>query len=220
MEEFIFRAAERILGVFIGGFAIYLGYRLFIKLPEQMDSSGKVILPGGVSIFLSRIGPGIFFSLFGAAIVAFSLYQRLEIETHATSPGSSLNAPPDASLGASPNAATANRIRSVHYMGNDGASAGDARLAALRSEAKRTVYELNRLPQALPADLPAPKRNDVNQALRESKLALVYSVWGQDWGDFAQFKRWIDQGESTPAPSSFDVAAIELFRNGQSEPSP
>jgi hypothetical protein len=208
MEEFIIRAAERILGVFIGGFAIYLGYRLFIKLPEQMDSSGKVVLPGGVSIFLSRIGPGIFFSLFGASIVALSLYQRLEIEIPAAAPGEPLQT------------ATANQTRSIRYFGDASQSNNDERLAAMRSEANRTLYELNRLSQVLVADLPASKRNDINQAIRESKLALVYSVWGKDWGDFAQFKRWIAQGESVPAPASFDVAAIELFRNGQTEQSP
>src|ERR1044072_3709340 len=60
------------LGLLSGALCVLLGYRLFINLPEKTDSSGKVVLPGGVSIWLSRVGPGIFFALFGAAIVAYS----------------------------------------------------------------------------------------------------------------------------------------------------
>jgi hypothetical protein len=38
MDLLELRVVERILAVVIGGLSIYLGYRLFIKLPEQKDS--------------------------------------------------------------------------------------------------------------------------------------------------------------------------------------
>jgi len=79
MDLLQLRVIERVLAVVVGGMSVYLGYRLFIKLPEQMDSSGKVVLPGGISVFVSRIGPGVFFSLFGAAVVVVSLQQGLEL---------------------------------------------------------------------------------------------------------------------------------------------
>ena len=60
MDLLQLRVIERVLAVVVGGMSVYLGYRLFIKLPEQMDSSGKVVLPGGISVFVSRIGPGVF----------------------------------------------------------------------------------------------------------------------------------------------------------------
>src|SRR4051812_39391121 len=66
---FLTRMGERLLGVVIGGMSVYLGYSLFTKLPDKTDSSSKLILPGGISIWLSRVGPGLFFALFGAAIV-------------------------------------------------------------------------------------------------------------------------------------------------------
>jgi hypothetical protein len=79
MDLLQLRVIERVLAVVVGGMSVYLGYRLFIKLPEQKDSSGKVVLPGGISVFVSRIGPGVFFSLFGAAVVVVSLQQGLEL---------------------------------------------------------------------------------------------------------------------------------------------
>ena len=80
MEAILLRSLERILSVLIGGLSIYLGYRLFLKIPQQTDSSGKIILPGGISIFLSRVGPGVFFSLFGTLVVGLSLYYQTQIE--------------------------------------------------------------------------------------------------------------------------------------------
>ena len=41
MDLLYLRVIERVLAVLFGGLSIYLGYRLFIKLPEQKDSEGK-----------------------------------------------------------------------------------------------------------------------------------------------------------------------------------
>ena len=46
MDISILRLIERIVGVLIGGLAIYLGYRLFIKIPEQRGGDGKITLLG------------------------------------------------------------------------------------------------------------------------------------------------------------------------------
>src|SRR6266496_2543343 len=72
MDLLQLRVIERVLAVIIGG--------LFIKLPKQKDSSGKVMLPGDISIFFSRVGPGVFFSLFGAAVVVVSLQHGLDLD--------------------------------------------------------------------------------------------------------------------------------------------
>ena len=70
MDEVILRATERLLAVIIGGICVYLGYRLFLRIPEQKEGEGKIEFPGGVSVFVTRVGPGVFFAMFGAAIVA------------------------------------------------------------------------------------------------------------------------------------------------------
>jgi hypothetical protein len=35
-------------------------------------------LPGNISIYLSRVGPGVFFALFGAAVIALSLHHAIQ----------------------------------------------------------------------------------------------------------------------------------------------
>ncbi len=37
----LLRFVERIIGVLIGGIAIYLGYRLFLKIPDQQGGEGR-----------------------------------------------------------------------------------------------------------------------------------------------------------------------------------
>jgi hypothetical protein len=80
MDPVSLRALERIIGVIIGGISVYLGYRLFHSLPDQMDSEGKFILPGNISVYMSRVGPGAFFALFGVVVVIASLYFSLKIQ--------------------------------------------------------------------------------------------------------------------------------------------
>jgi hypothetical protein len=76
---FAIRGTERIAVVALAGLLIYLGYKLFLQIPDKTDSEGKVVLPGGVSIYLTRIGPGAFLALFGAAILIYSVTTQMEI---------------------------------------------------------------------------------------------------------------------------------------------
>ena len=198
MDLLSLRVLERVLAVLIGGMSIFLGYRLFIKLPRQKDSSGKVMLPGDISVFFSRIGPGVFFSLFGAAVVVVSLQQGLE-----------LNLANKASVSAE----TTEKVTDlkVRYMGGTG-EPDPAKRDAARAEARRTIAELNRLPAMLAPDVPATRRTDVAQAVRESKLALMAVVWDADWGDFAKFRNWVNDGEPDPPAPGFSPDAIKTFR--------
>lgn len=198
MDLLQLRVIERVLAVVIGGLSIFLGYRLFIKLPEQKDSSGKVILPGDISIFFSRVGPGVFFSLFGAAVVVVSLQHGLELDLANKSSVTPESTEKTANL-------------KVRYMG--GADELDpAKRDALRAEARRTIAELNKLPTMLPANVPASRRTDVAQAVRDSKLALIGMVWGADWGDFSKFRNWVNDGETDPIPPGFSPEAAKTYR--------
>ncbi len=198
MDLLQLRVIERVLAVIIGGLSIYLGYRLFIKLPKQKDSSGKVMLPGDISIFFSRVGPGVFFSLFGAAVVVVSLQHGLELDLANKS-----------SVTAESTEKTANM--KVRYMGGGGAP-DPAKRDALRAEPRRTIAELHKLPTLLAANVSPSRRTDVAQAARESKLALIGMVWSADWGDFPTFRNWVNDGETDPAPPGVSPEAVKTFR--------
>lgn len=199
MDLLQLRVVERVLAVVIGGLSIFLGYRLFIKLPDQKDSSGKVILPGDISIFFSRVGPGVFFSLFGAAVVVVSLQHGLELDLANKS-----------NVTAESTEKTANL--KVRYMGGGDGELDPAKRDALRAEARRTIAELNKLPTMLAANVPASRRTDVAQAVRDSRLALIGMVWDADWGDFSKFRNWVNDGETDPVPPGFSPEAVKIYR--------
>lgn len=205
----LIRASERLLAVLVGGFSIYLGYRLFIAMPQQADSSGKLVLPGNISIFFSRVGPGVFFSLFGAAVVSLSIYRGLQAETTRGLPAET--------PAAASKIATANISKdTVIYANEPRAGESDARrLAARRAGVRVAIAELNKLPSALAEDFPKNRIVDVTNAIRDSKLALLETVWAKDGGDVAVFRNWVvNDGEAEPIPAGVRPETVEIFRAG------
>jgi hypothetical protein len=77
MDVFFFRAVERYLTLIIGGFCIFLGYLLFLRVDVEERSSGELTLPGDIGLVFTQVGPGVFFALFGAAVLVFSLRMQL-----------------------------------------------------------------------------------------------------------------------------------------------
>ncbi len=63
MDLITISALQRVLAVVIGGLCIYLWYLLFHHISKQKESWSKINLLVGISIFSTRIGPGIFFAL-------------------------------------------------------------------------------------------------------------------------------------------------------------
>ena len=73
------RVAERLLIVLAGMLALCLGYRLF-KIVAESESSGNLEFQGA-KIRLQKIGPGIFFALFGAVLMGYALTSSAQIST-------------------------------------------------------------------------------------------------------------------------------------------
>jgi hypothetical protein len=206
------RAIERLLVVLAGGLAIYLGYRLFIAMPNAERGSGKVNLPGGISIFLSRVGPGVFFSLFGAIVIGLSLQFGVSFNDAAHTLVMADNPSPAAQRS---------------YSGIANASVPE--LAAIQVDSDIEPYErdrvvavvaaLNRVESALPTSLPPTDRINLRYALRDARTRLLISVWDPAWGDVTAFRGWIDENEPDPPPGPIS-AAVRLYREGRVAASP
>jgi hypothetical protein len=163
MDPITYRFIERLLAVIVGGMAVFLGYRMFLMIPESRDSQGKITLPWNITVVLSRVGPGVFFALFGAGVVALSLYNELKISEHnGASWGREVN------WGAAPTSS------------GDTATRADAR-ALLR----RDIAVLNNVTNSLRSDLPEHERTPLELAIPRIKFALMKPVWGVQavgWG--------------------------------------
>jgi hypothetical protein len=191
---FTLRAIERMIGVLIGGISIFLGYRLFLNLPEKTDGQGKFILPGGISVYLSRVGPGVFFALFGVGVVIASLYFSVGVRTEEM---------------------TGEEKKMVKvatsYAGGNGETLTEARANVLGD-----MFLLNKVTTFLRGDLSTKDRQDIERAIPRIKLALMSSVWGdgKDWGNYQEFKKWVEGGCSGTPPKASEEA-LKYYRRGE-----
>jgi hypothetical protein len=79
---FLFRGAERILIMVLGGFCIYWGYKLFNIVISDISKDGELTAEHGeTKISLRRVAPGVFFALFGATILSIGLFNPLNIKS-------------------------------------------------------------------------------------------------------------------------------------------
>jgi hypothetical protein len=201
----LLRYIERLVGVLIGGLSIYLGYRLFLRVPDRHEGEGQIKLLD-VSIVMSRIGPGVFFALFGAAVVGLSLYKGVVVETT------------DGRLdGSAADVVNAPEQRTERYSGMGATTAADAdQRADARALLKRDIAILNNFIPKLRADLQQQDRTEVELAIPRIKFALMQPVWPENeagWSDPARFEAWLN-GTAPEPPSAEIAAAVAYFRYG------
>jgi hypothetical protein len=201
------RHLERLFIVCSGMLSIWLGYRLFLAMPSAPRGDGEIKLPGGISILLSRVGPGVFFALFGAMVIAFALREAVKINTST----------PVAQAVAGEAPAKAAAAETFEYSGiASGSSSGEAR-AAERMNVVAIVGQLARLSDALdaPAGRGVEHRSDAQLALSDARVRLLANVWDEHaWGRFAAFRLWWDNGMSDPPPPDV-AAAARVYRGGK-----
>jgi len=201
MDILLLRGIERLAIVLIGGMAIYLGYRLFLAVRAEAEGEAKITLPNDVTVMVSRVGPGVFFALFGSLVVVASLYFSIRYS--------------DAE-------------RDVVYSGMTGSSAGapaagevasaspDEALTLARLRLRQEIEFLNRLPALLGPGLGEGQRETAARHVREIKLRLMASVWADDWSDPAAFRLWAEGGLATEGSDAFGSA--RAFYQAGAEP--
>jgi hypothetical protein len=201
MDILLLRGIERLAIVLIGGMAIYLGYRLFLAVRADAEGEAKITLPNDVTVMVSRVGPGVFFALFGSLVVVASLYFSIRYS--------------DAE-------------RDVVYSGMTGSSAGapaagevasaspDEALTLARLRLRQEIEFLNRLPALLGPGLGEGQRETAARHVREIKLRLMASVWADDWSDPAAFRLWAEGGAVAEDSEAFGSA--RAFYEAGAEP--
>jgi hypothetical protein len=203
MDLLLIRTIERLIAILVGGFAIYLGYRLFFSVKVTGEGAAKVKLPGDVTIMLSRIAPGVFFALFGAVVVGASLmnpisYSEDEIEST------------DEKI-------SKREITGIGEVNNlpDTESEHPAQeLSFERIRVQENIRFLNQVPGLSDPGLSAEKQKRMKSEILRLKLRLMKLVWGENWGSYEEFELWAEGG-AKPAGTKEFQAAVQFFETGQ-----
>lgn len=190
----IMRMFERTLAVAIGGIAIYLGYRLFVLLPTQTDSSGKIELPG-YSVVLSKVGPGVFFAGFGTMVLYLSFTSQISISSEGGDlgfvGGFSLYMPP---------------IENPP----DSNSLVQAVTPQEREQVRQSIQMLNCLERIVNSSGDI-RSDDVEGPVRDARVALLESIWNREsWGSPEAFYRWAASKEGQVPNELSDMYLGEL----------
>lgn len=149
----VFRGTERILVVAAAAFCIWLGYRLFQSLPTVHGSNGRLELPSAKLTF-SKVGPGVFFGLFGALVLAQSAWT---VTTDETTTG-----------GSNPTPGVTSR-RTMGVSQSDGVTLAQAQI---------DIGILNCLAEKAPANL---SRIATNAVVHKAKVAVLEGAWQPSW---------------------------------------
>jgi hypothetical protein len=201
MDILLLRGIERLAIVLIGGMAIYLGYRLFLAVKAEAEGEARITLPHDVTVMVSRVGPGVFFALFGSLVVVASLYFSIRYSD-----------PERSYSGMAPSLSAAGAEGAVPMA----AAESDEALALARLRLRQEIEFLNRLPGLLGPGLSEGQRETAARHVREIKLRLMASVWADDWSDPDSFRLWAEGGAAAGEGEAFESA--RAFYEAGAEP--
>jgi hypothetical protein len=216
MDPLLLRFIERLTAVLIGGLAIYLGYRLFLSVRDYKDSDGKVALPRNISVVMTKVGPGVFFALFGVIAVSLALIRPLEVNKPAQN-----NSQEKAAASSSYSYGTGSDTGPSANPDNTG-----SQTAANRTNVLSDIATLNRFANDITRQHEKDKTSRVTvtvdsdrfmDLIDRTKTSLLLSVWSREWGDPEEFKRWatLEPGYSYGDPPSGIKGAAAIFKGGQ-----
>lgn len=176
----------RVLQILVGTLLCVLGYRLFEKV-QTTDGAAELALSQHLKFNLSKVGPGVFFALFGAVILVQGLMNPLQY-------GRELSAAPAGPV-----------TESTKIAGQRQLTLPEGRRPA-SEDLRRHMRFMNTLEEFRRNDLSIEQRVTLENDLREAKLALMAAAWDRRWGDYVRFEAWA-RGMSQEAPDE-DAKAL------------
>ena len=186
------RTVERLLVVLFSGLSLVLGWNLFrVRLLKDQTAE---FTSKGWTIRLERVGPGVFFALFGVVGLIFAVAHPLDIGA---------NSKRGAAVGAA--GSEVSEGLEINFSGPE----KDAARNELR--AINTIEAL-----ALPAALPRPNPGE-KEALSRAKGVLdmrkAYLLRIEAGDSLARYEKWKKEEETDPAaPSRLSKSESDEFR--------
>jgi hypothetical protein len=137
-----------------------------------------------ITIYVTHIGPGIFFALFGAVLIGYSVSRGVKYEE----------------------SKEGGRIFSG-MMPGPGSLASPEQGSVTREPVIKSLAELA---EELRTKGVAEPKKEI--ALREARVCLMREVWKKEWGDFSDFHRWVYEEAEGDHPSPRISRAVAVYR--------
>lgn len=194
-------------GILLAGVLFcWLGYRLFSQVSTVSGADVQVGTLFKAKFF--QVGPGVFFSLFGAMILTYTIMKppvldlrdmraALGVAPRVAESGAGSGAVPGAqpAVAGEPPASGG----SMTIAGATRASSG-ATDPAMLSRAGQQVSFIGRIkPNGAVA---AQDVADIDRMSRQIRLSIMLGIWQAEWGDAADFSTWVRDGSGNPDPEA------------------
>lgn len=143
-------------------------------------------------LLISRIGPGTFFALFGAALVLASFYFSINLKTQAGDRYSGLGQRASQTSSLTAAAPPTPTVASVPPL--------DA------AQLRLSLAFLSDLEAELAVNSTEDDKSWRARRFQMTKLAILGRGWEPGWGDFAEFELWLNEGPARPSRPEFERA--------------
>lgn len=206
------RSFERKFALIIGMLSIFVGYVIItnitnlIEIISTSDGSLRFI---GFDVSHAKWGPGI--TLFLLVAFFFGIFIRI---LHKNLKGE-VYKPINGTEGTSHKPIEPiNSIHNIHYLSTtEGIFHNDA-ISTVRFRLFRDFRAIDRVQKALTENsvnagvkIPQKGKTDFYIAVNNLKASAMLSVWDEDWGDYAEFAKWVREGCKEPIPEHIETAA-------------
>jgi len=195
----VLRLLERITAVVIGGLSVYMGYRLFLEVPDINNVEAKITVKEHLETNISKVGPGAIFAIFGIIVVSSSLIRGISFENKIIKEAA--------------DGTKETQHEKISGAGSTPPLRVDSQSSVPDSIPEGLFVTLNSLASDLSTDVSGKQKRNIRLAISRSKLALMENSWNEDlWGDQAAFRQWVFKGEPDPPPTGVKEEAILLYR--------
>jgi hypothetical protein len=192
----VMRSLEKIAAVAGGILAVWIGYKLFSLVPHRAEGEAKIAFPGGFSLFATRVGPGVFFALFGTGLIAYTVTSPVSYEFDKKKDTGVFNG-----MSGSSN--------------NSAAPSGFVPRPAGTPEVESSVRALNVWFSSTAASLDGTSKNNIRVAIREAKLSMMREIWDREkWGDYDILQNWAVENGETGALPAVTQEAKAIYEGG------
>lgn len=181
------------IGMLVAGVLFcWFGYRLFAQTSSH--GNAEVSVKDTLKLNFQHVGPGVFFSLFGAAILVYNIHKAPVFEA--------------SDLVVNPTTAQPGLVPAVKSSTSIAGARPDSPILddnASLLQAREQIAFINRLTSSgavTPSD-----QVDFARLTRGIKLSLMRPIWRTSWGEYVEFEAWaLDPGSRVP-----NEAAREIF---------